>query len=92
MWKAREFDGGIEMSHVSPDGDENYPGEVHINVTYLLTEDNQLIINYRAIVLHKATPISLTSHPYFNLAGEVISQQLVEFLSGKFLSTCNSNL
>ena len=73
VWNARAVDGGVELSHVSPDGDEKYPGEVHVNVTYLLTDDNQLTLNYRAIVIDKATPISMTSHPYFNLAGEVIS-------------------
>jgi len=71
VWTARVVDGGVELTHVSPDGDERYPGEVRVNVTYLLTDDNQLTLTYRAIVIDKATPISMTSHPYFNLAGEV---------------------
>ncbi len=62
---------GVQLSHVSPDGDERFPGEVHVNVTYILSADNELVIKYSAVTTEKPTPINLSSHAYFNLAGEV---------------------
>lgn len=48
-----------------------YPGKVTATVTYQLTEDNSIIINFTANTQGKATPINLTNHAYFNLAGHV---------------------
>ena len=61
----------VTLAHLSPDGDMDYPGEVKVKVTFELTNDNEVVINYTASVRKKATPINLTSHPYFNLGGEV---------------------
>jgi aldose 1-epimerase len=58
------------MTFTSPDGDQNYPGELHSTVTYTLTSHNEIRIGYRAFVIGKATVINLTNHSYFNLAGE----------------------
>ena len=52
-------------------GDEEFPGEVHCDVAFRLTDDNELQLNFTARVYKKATPINLTTHPYFNLAGQV---------------------
>lgn len=52
----------------SPDGDQGFPGELHIMVTYTLTDDNALHIDYMA-VSDKDTPLNLTNHSYFNLNG-----------------------
>ena len=58
----------MTFSYVSRDGEEGYPGEVLCNVTYELTPDNQLIIQFQASAT-KPTPINLTNHSYFNLSG-----------------------
>ncbi|GHV64865.1 aldose 1-epimerase [Bacteroidia bacterium] len=59
----------IEMSVVSPDGDENFPGTVTAKVTYTLTEENAIEIQYQATTDAK-TVINMTNHSYFNLSGD----------------------
>jgi len=58
----------IKFSYLSPDGEEGYPGNLQIEVTYTLTHDNELQIDYSA-ACDQPTPINLTNHSYFNLAG-----------------------
>ena len=60
---------GVAFSHSSSDGHEGYPGTVDVHVTYTLTPDDRLIVDYEATT-DRATPINLTQHTYFNLAGE----------------------
>ncbi|MDV7104725.1 galactose-1-epimerase [Vibrio sp. TH_r3] len=59
----------VQFNLTSPDGDQGFPGNLDVFVTYQLTEDNQVIISYKAST-DKATPINLTNHAYFNLQGE----------------------
>ncbi len=68
-WAAKKTDRAIEFSYSSPDGEEGYPGNLSVVVSYRLTEQNELVIRYRAET-DKPTPVNLTHHAYFNLAGE----------------------
>ena len=73
VWEAETFRGdsgvGITFTHTSPDGDQGFPGKLEARVTYTLTDRNELIVDYRATT-DKATPVNLTQHSYFNLAGD----------------------
>jgi aldose 1-epimerase len=59
----------VKLTLVSPDGDEGYPGSVTAEVVYTLNNANEFIIDY-AVTVDRRTPVNLTSHSYFNLAGE----------------------
>ncbi len=73
VWEAREVrDGdavGLELHYVSEAGEEGYPGALDTTVTYWLTADNELKIHYEATT-DAPTPVNLTNHSYFNLAGQ----------------------
>jgi aldose 1-epimerase len=60
---------GVKFTLTSPDGDENYPGEVKAEVVYVLADDNSLKIEFAA-TSDRQTPVNMTNHSYFNLAGE----------------------
>jgi aldose 1-epimerase len=73
VWDATTEKGqdfvGLKLTYTDPDGYNGFPGTVETEVTYKLTRDNQLRIDYRAST-DKPTVINLTNHTYFNLAGE----------------------
>lgn len=73
VWAAEEYsaqDGvGVELSYLAKDGEEGYPGNLTTTVRYFLTDQNEIVINYRATT-DQPTVVNLTQHSYFNLKGE----------------------
>ena len=70
LWSAsvNETNGCVSFSLVSPDGDQGFPGEFHVTVTYMLTEENKVKIHYEGSA-DQATVVNMTNHSYFNLNG-----------------------
>jgi aldose 1-epimerase len=68
FWTAKQTGNRLELGLLSPDGEEGYPGNLHVTVIYTLSDDNALHIDYRATT-DKTTIVNLTNHSYFNLAG-----------------------
>ncbi|MFL5539190.1 MAG: aldose epimerase family protein [Longimicrobiaceae bacterium] len=72
-WRGEPFEDasgvGVVMEHTSPDGDEGYPGTLDVRVVYTLSRGNVLSVEYHAVT-DRPTPVNLTQHSCFNLAGE----------------------
>ncbi len=82
IWNAKtdmgENSASVQLSYLSKDGEEGYPGNLEVLVTYTLFESDQLLIAYHAIT-DKATPLNLTNHSYFNLSknkSNILSNEL----------------
>jgi len=96
MWRAKIVEEGGEfigvmLKYRSPDGEEGYPGNVDTTVTYLINDDNEVWISYLAAT-DQPTPLSLTNHSYFNLAGEgigTIENHLLQISSSEITQTNN---
>lgn len=73
VWDAESFEAeesvGIRLKYLSVDGDQGYPGNLDVSVIYELTNANEIKVKYHAVT-DKATPVNLTQHAYFNLAGK----------------------
>ncbi len=84
VWAAKELPAkngqSLELTYLSKDGEEGFPGNLHVRVVYTLTDSNELKIEYSATT-DKKTVVNLTNHTYFNLAGpgsgDILGHQLV---------------
>jgi aldose 1-epimerase len=91
VWRAEALDSpdgpSVVFHHVSPDGDEGFPGTLSVRMTYTLTNRNELRIFYEATT-DKATPVNLTNHSFFNLActGNVLGHVL-QLMAEKYIPT-----
>lgn len=89
VWQAREVDGSLVLTHVSPDGDEGFPGTLEVRVTYSLTADGVLRLDYWA-QSDAETLCNLTNHSYFNLLGHdagTLAGQQVEIFADAITQT-----
>lgn len=96
VWKAEviERDGlpGLELSYLSPDGDQGFPGNLEVTVVYSLNNNNELSIDYHATT-DKKTIINLTNHTYFNLTGNTkrdILDHQVTIYADRFIPVDNT--
>ena len=70
VWDAKQInEHTIQFDYLSKDGEENFPGNLKVTVTYTLTDDNELKMDYQAST-DKTTVLNLTNHAFFNLNGE----------------------
>ena len=84
----------IGFRRVSQDMEEGYPGNLEVEVHYSLTDENELVISYKAVT-DKRTPVSLTHHSYFNLAGEgngTIDDHLLMINAEKFTESDSESI
>lgn len=96
IWKAKiaEVGTGLTFSRTSSDGEEGYPGNLTCKVTYTLTNDNELKVEYEATT-DKPTVVNLTNHTYFNLNGEGngdILDHLLTLPGNRFVATDETNI
>ena len=84
---ASHTDSTVVYTYLSPDGDEGFPGNLNVQVTYTLTSKRTLEIDYRATT-DQATPLSMTNHAFFNLNGEgsgSVEQHLLQVNANHYL-------
>jgi aldose 1-epimerase len=93
LWNTEKKDGQcLKLTYFSKDGEEGYPGNLHVEVTYTVSDDNELKIDYKATT-DKATPVNLTSHCYFNLSAGKLNTILdheLKIYAGQY-TTVNNN-
>lgn len=97
IWKVKNVNSdsnpSITLTYFSPNHEENYPGDLNVELTYALTDENELNIEYKATT-NEDTIVNLTHHSYFNLDGHTsnISEQELIVNADKILETTNENI
>jgi aldose 1-epimerase len=98
VWTAKMQDGAepsLVLTVTSPDGDGGFPGTLNATVTYTVTRNNELKIDYRAVAVDKPTIANLSNHSYFALQGEGngdISNQTLQVFADKYTPADADNL
>jgi aldose 1-epimerase len=94
FWQGQQQDNTVIFTHASTANAEGYPGNLTTTVTYHLTDDNELKIQYHATT-DAPTPVNLTNHTYWNLAGagsgDILAHEL-EIFAEQYLETDQRNL
>ncbi|XP_056168910.1 uncharacterized protein LOC115688124 [Syzygium oleosum] len=99
VWKVTRYQKGghtpqIVFSYFSHNGEEGFPGDLQVSVTYTILSDNHLSISMKAKALNKATPVNLAQHAYWNLggqnSGDILSEEVQIFASQ--ITPCDSHL
>jgi aldose 1-epimerase len=77
LWQASPNANALTLKYRSSDGEQGYPGTLDATVVYTLTDDNELVVHFHAVT-DRATPVNLTQHSYFNLAGagDILAHEL----------------
>ncbi len=95
MWSGETIEEknktGVKFTRLSPDGEQGFPGNVKLEITYLLDEDNNLTCYYTATT-DQATPINITNHAYFNLAGKGLVDDHTVVMNSDYILEVNSKL
>lgn len=98
IWVGKELPGkkevGLKLNYFSKDGDEGFPGNLQVSITYILTNNNELKINYTAAT-DQATPVVLTNHSYFNLSGgkkDKVLDTEIKILAHQYLESDNAGI
>jgi len=98
IWSAEEIikakNVALKMSYFSKDGEEGYPGNLQVSITYTLTDRNELLIDYQATT-DKTTHVNLTNHSYFNLSGgkaETVSGTELNIFADQYLEADKNNI
>jgi aldose 1-epimerase len=99
IWSVRTVPGGAgeasaELSLVSPDGDQGFPGRLSVHVTYTLTDTNELRLRYQAAT-DRDTVLNLTNHSYFNLGGNgsgTIEHEILRIAADRYTPTDSTSI
>jgi aldose 1-epimerase len=81
----------VTLSLISPEGDQGFPGTLSLSITYQLSEDNELSIQYAGST-DSPTPVNLTNHAYFNLGEKDCQLLSLQMMSSAFLESDISNI